>query len=224
MDLSDFSGRLPLFPLPDVVLFPGTFLPLHIFEPRYRAMVADVLCGERCIGMALWRRDQTPDIPSIVGLGRIVHHQPLADGRSNIVLQGVVRARIEEEIDGKSYRQARVKILKGDSPPGFLPVVEELRAECQGFFAVLMDRWLAGASRRALEQMLASARDLGALTDLLCGMVELSTEERQGLLEELDAVKRARRLLNLLRQSPWDPFEAFRSAAVRRRLPGEAAN
>src|SRR5512146_486046 len=87
--------RLPVFPLPNVVFFPKTYLPLHIFEPRYRQMVADATAGGQCIAMALlkegWESDYygNPSIYPIVCAGRLVSVQPLPDGRSNILLQGL---------------------------------------------------------------------------------------------------------------------------------------
>ena len=106
--------RIPLFPLPGVVLFPGTLLPLHIFEPRYRAMVADALDGPRTIGMAMlkpgWEEGQEPlPIYPVGGAGEIVESQELPDGRYNIVLEGKFRYRILEERAPGPYRSARVE-------------------------------------------------------------------------------------------------------------------
>ena len=87
--------RIPLFPLPNLVFFPKTYLPLHVFEPRYRQMVADAAAGGQCIGMALlkegWEEqyDGNPPIFSIGCVGRLASVQALPDGRSNILLQGL---------------------------------------------------------------------------------------------------------------------------------------
>src|SRR5216110_384338 len=97
------SDLLPLFPLPNVVLFPGVFLPLHIFEPRYREMVADTLDGDRMIGMVLlrpgWDRDYEgrPPVFPIGCTGVITHVERLNDGKFNIVLRGIERFRVVEE-------------------------------------------------------------------------------------------------------------------------------
>src|SRR5215213_7213388 len=105
---------IPLFPLPTVVLFPNVFLPLHIFEPRYREMVADALAGDRVIGMVLLRPgwetnyEGQPPVYPIGCSGVITHSERLADGRYNIVLRGVERFRIVEEDHGRSYRRAIV--------------------------------------------------------------------------------------------------------------------
>ncbi|HEX9287278.1 MAG TPA: LON peptidase substrate-binding domain-containing protein [Thermoanaerobaculia bacterium] len=106
--------RIPLFPLPDVVLLPGTLLPLHIFEPRYRAMVADALAGDRTIGMAMIRPGRessgpTPKIHPVGGAGRIVEAEELSDGRYNIVLEGEFRYRVLAESPPAPYRVAEVE-------------------------------------------------------------------------------------------------------------------
>src|SRR3954467_2445985 len=97
------SDLLPLFPLPNVVLFPGVFLPLHIFEPRYREMVADALAADRLIGMALlrdgWESDYEghPPVFSVGCSGLITHCEKLQDGRFNLILRGLDRFRIVDE-------------------------------------------------------------------------------------------------------------------------------
>jgi len=95
----------PIFPLPEVLLVPGASLPLHIFEPRYRQMVADALAGARHIAMAmpLPLRDgedpMRPRVHPVVGLGRIEDHRPFPDGRCQLVLEGVARMRILRELE-----------------------------------------------------------------------------------------------------------------------------
>jgi len=95
MQRSDMSEFLPLFPLPTTVLFPNVFLPLHVFEPRYRDMMADALTGDRLIGMVLlregWQRDYEgrPPVYQIGCSGVITHAEKLADGRYNLVLRGL---------------------------------------------------------------------------------------------------------------------------------------
>src|SRR5262249_21069160 len=104
-----------LFPLPEVVLLPGTLLPLHIFEPRYRAMVADSLEGDRLIGMAMlkpgWEEGgDAPGIHEIGGAGEIVESEKLPAGRYNILLEGRFRYRVLHEQDGSApYRIADVE-------------------------------------------------------------------------------------------------------------------
>ncbi len=108
---------VPIFPLPNVVLFPNVFLALHIFEPRYRAMIGDALGGDRLIGMVLlrpgWERDYEgrPPIYSTGCLGVITHAARLDDGRYNIVLRGVQRVRVLDEDHRRPYRRALYETL-----------------------------------------------------------------------------------------------------------------
>src|SRR5215831_19150370 len=111
------ADLLPIFPLPNVVLFPNVFLPLHIFEPRYREMTAEALAADRLIGMVLlrpgWEREYEgrPAVYPIGCSGVITHVERLSDGRYNIVLRGLERFRILEEDNGRAYRRAIVEPL-----------------------------------------------------------------------------------------------------------------
>src|SRR5882724_2803444 len=115
------SDLLPIFPLPNVVLFPNVFLPLHIFEPRYREMVADAVAGDRMLGIVLlrpgWERDYEgrPPVYPIGCSGVITHVERLPDGRYNIVLRGMERFRIREEDTSRPYRLAAIEPL-GEPP------------------------------------------------------------------------------------------------------------
>lgn len=115
-------SEIPIFPLPNVVLFPSALLPLHIFEPRYRAMVSDALEGERLIGMVMlrpgWepRYEQTPDVYPVGCAGFITHAEQLPDGRFNIMLRGLEKFRILGERPARDgierYRVARVESIR----------------------------------------------------------------------------------------------------------------
>src|SRR5262249_36873339 len=116
--LGDFSGTARLFPLPNLVLFPYVIQPLHIFEPRYRRLMADALADDRLMAMALlkpgWEGDyhKRPAIHPVVCLGKIFKEERLADGRYNLLLHGLARARVLEELPAeKPYRSARVELL-----------------------------------------------------------------------------------------------------------------
>ena len=122
-------ARIPVFPLPNVVLFPKTYLPLHIFEPRYRAMVSDAAMSGQCIGMALlkegWETDYYghPPVFSMGCVGRLASVQPLADGRSNILLQGLERFEIEREWYDKAYREATIAVTVRGTETSLDPAV-----------------------------------------------------------------------------------------------------
>jgi len=124
--VSDLPTIIPIFPLPNVVLFPEVMLPLHIFEPRYRQMVRDAQENTPpLIGMALlrgnWQEqyDGRPEIFPICCVGEMVRLEPLQDGRFNILLKGLRECRITQELSGKMYREAVVEwrpSLKGVLP------------------------------------------------------------------------------------------------------------
>jgi Lon protease-like protein len=110
---------IPLFPLPNVVLFPGVPLPLHIFEPRYREMVSDAAASHEIIGMALlrgdWQNDYegNPEIFEVGCAGKIVSVEKLPDGRLNILLHGLREYTVRSQVLDKSYRQAEVTWRSG---------------------------------------------------------------------------------------------------------------
>jgi len=113
--VAEFPEIIPLFPLPNLVLFPGIKVPLHIFEPRYREMVADVSQGDGLIGMILlkgeWQRDYHayPDIFEVGCAGRLEDMVRLPDGRYNIVLEGISEFRVRHEIRDRAYRRAQIE-------------------------------------------------------------------------------------------------------------------
>ena len=110
----DFPSIIPVFPLPNVVLFPGVPLPLHIFEPRYRDMVREASEGHEIIGMVLLRGDwqpryhEKPEIFDTGCAGKIVNVESLPDGRYNILLHGLREFTIRRHVFEKSYRQGEV--------------------------------------------------------------------------------------------------------------------
>ncbi|OGG56045.1 MAG: hypothetical protein A3F84_15850 [Candidatus Handelsmanbacteria bacterium RIFCSPLOWO2_12_FULL_64_10] len=199
----DFSGVLPLFPLPNGVLFPGQLMPLHIFEPRYRQMVADARAGEPYIGMVLWRPDRTPDIPSIACMGVIAHHVPMADGRSNILLRGLSRVRIDEELDGKPYRRARVTLVSSEEPPAAFS--KDIVDDLVSILGPIIER-----ARAPLDLEAEAKKGAGALADFIAGISDLDAEMRQSLLEEPNGLQRARRLLEALHASAAGPARVRR--------------
>ena len=113
MSERDLPEEMPVFPLPNAVLFPGTILPLHIFEPRYRQLVDDVLRHGRWIAVSLLRPGYeadyqgTPAFHEIAGAGFLVHSNRLADGRFEISLEGRVRVRLDEIPSARLYRMVR---------------------------------------------------------------------------------------------------------------------
>jgi Lon protease-like protein len=190
--------RIPLFPLPEVVLFPGTLLPLHIFEPRYRAMVADALEGDRTIGMAMmkpgWERaGATPPIFGVGGAGRIVEFEALPDGRSNIVLEGEFRYRILDESPPAPYRVARVEEI------GSIPFPRDAQASVAcGQAVALFEEIAASMSLAPLPDGPLAPERLGSEIAL---RLRFEPAELQALLET-DSIPRRLEMV-VRRMSEW---------------------
>jgi Lon protease-like protein len=191
------SDLLPLFPLPNVVLFPNVFLPLHIFEPRYREMVAHALASDRMIGMVLlrpgWERDYEgrPPVFAVGCSGVMTHSERMADGRYNIVLRGVERFRIVEEDHRLSYRRASVEPLRDDELPGD----ERLKIRR---YRTKLESMLAPAVEEAPESASPSAMSDEELVNALAQYLSLEALEKQALLEQPSLRTRAESLLELL--------------------------
>src|ERR1700722_7272376 len=134
-ELYEFSNRCRLFPLPDVVLFPHTLLPLHIFEPRYRQMTEDALAGDQLVTMVQIRPvvkgapwvEPVP-IMDVGCLGKIIQHERLANGRFNFLLMGCKRVRLKGETsNAKLYRIAEAEIIEDEeADPAFESCRDEL--------------------------------------------------------------------------------------------------
>lgn len=145
-DLAAALDALPLFPLPQVVLMPGALLPLHVFEPRYRKMVRDVLEGHRALGVVqirdLEQRDALghPEIHAIAGVGTIVDHTELPSGRFNILVRGRARVRLEELPFTPPYRRARATILPSEGEGLSSAALSGLLATVTSFVSILRAR------------------------------------------------------------------------------------
>jgi Lon protease-like protein len=222
--LDGFSGTVRLFPLPNLVLYPFVVQPLHIFEPRYRQLMADALTDDRLIAMALlkpgWEEDYhlRPPLYPAVCIGRIFKEERLPDGRYNLLLHGVARARIVEELPvDKLYRLARVKVL-ADVPVASLTLEKELREELEQRMA----GWFASqtAAQEQLEKLLQSGLPLGTLCDVFAFALPLDLKIKQQLLEEAVIERRARCLLEQLELCQPAPV----LAAERRFPPDFSAN
>jgi Lon protease-like protein len=200
------SDLLPLFPLPNVVLFPNVFLPLHIFEPRYREMVADALASDRMIGMVLlrpgWERTShdpraTPPVYPIGCSGVMTHVERIADGRYNIVLRGVERFRIEREDHQRSYRRAVVERLVEQ------PMAARDRVAIRGYRSKLESLVAPSVEKGEATGSTADPRMPAAMSDedlvhALAQYLDLEPLEKQALLERDCLRSRAASLVELL--------------------------
>jgi hypothetical protein len=188
---------IPIFPLPNVVLFPNVFLPLHIFEARYRQMVDAALNGDRIIGMVLlrpgWEGDYEgrPPVYPIGCAGVITHAERLPDGRFNIVLRGMEKFRIASEDTGELYRVASVTPVP--EPPAE-SVRDEMRDERRRLEALLVPQPEGHQRDHRVPSSMADEDLVNALAQYL----EFDPIEKQALLERDGLLNRCRSLIELL--------------------------
>ena len=188
---------IPVFPLPNVVLFPNVFLPLHIFEPRYREMVADALAGDRIIGMALLKPgyqanyEGRPAVFSVGTAGVITHAESLADGRYNIILRGIEKFRILGEDDRRPYRLARIEALPEPLSAADRDAIRLHRKKLEALLKATVER--AGA-----DPQFPPAISDADLVNALAQYLALEPIERQALLECDGVLARAHSLTELL--------------------------
>ena len=184
---------IPIFPLQDVMLFPRSTRPLHIFEQRYRDMVADALRGDRIIGMVLLEPgyeaeyDGQPPIYAVGCAGVIADVEELPDGRYNILLEGLTKFRITGEDQSHSYRLAHVEAISETLTDAERVTLGDLREE----LSALLRSGLPGL------QVPAGLGD----EDLVNGVaqvINVDPLDRLGLLEQPGPLARAQALIDLL--------------------------
>jgi uncharacterized protein len=204
-DLTGFNGTAPLFPLPNVVMFPHVALPLHVFEERYRQMVADALEEERLIAMALlkpgWEHDADDDRPPIhemVCLGRITTDERLESGKYNIVVTGIHRAVVTEELDcDLPYRVAKLELYRDFYSREPMVNRKSRQRELLTSFRRLFPNT---RSDSLLSQVLEADLPLGVLSDLLAAVLKVDPLQKLSLLEELDVDMRSDLVLDKIRR------------------------
>jgi ATP-dependent Lon protease len=197
-DIAAALPALPLFPLP-TVLFPGALMPLHIFEPRYRAMVRDALDSHRALAVVLITDPAVldghghPTIAQVAGAGLIVDHVELPSGRFNILVRGRARVRLDELPFGeKPYRSARATLIT--PPPGEAApaAVSSLVSTATAFAARVRER------DPRFEFPMPKDADTSTLADLCAQHLILDPDERQAVLETLEIGARVRRVTEVL--------------------------
>jgi Lon protease-like protein len=204
---------VPIFPLPNAVLFPNVFMPLHIFEPRYRAMVADALAGDRIIGMVLLKAgfeadyNARPPIFPIGCAGVITHSEPLPDGRFNIVLKGIEKFRVADEDTGKPYRLARVEPIPEMVPDVERAALHRLRQRLEALLA-------AAVERETGDPKFPPAVPDEDLVNALAQYMGLEPLERQALLERNGVLARCQGMIELLEMKTLERGAAWKGRAV----------
>jgi ATP-dependent Lon protease len=210
-----FPREVPVMTLPNATLFPQAWLPLYIFEPRYRQMLADALHSDRMFSVAMQRPGRTREAPSpVAGLGLIRASVGHRDGTSHLVLQGLARVELEETVRYKPYRVQRIRAF---SPPpcdnvrvdGLLAKVRELIEERFELgltfpFPVMTPGKNApkagppAVSPREILDYLDSIASPEQAADLISCAVLSEAVERQAILETIDVETRLRRLISFL--------------------------
>ena len=187
--------EIPIFPLPNVVLFPNTLLPLHIFEQRYRRMVTRVLDESGKIGMALlkqpWEQPDGEDIFRIGGMGEIAEYQELEDGKYDILLRGTGRYRLIEFLRSRPYLIARVRVLPEPLPRA--AAASDLTSRLVSSFGKLSHVVAMGNDTEVLGDL-----DFRTLVNSICSSVNISDYNKQVLLEMDDLTSRAENVLKIL--------------------------
>ena len=193
---------VPVFPLPGLVFFPKTYLPLHIFESRYKEMVKDSLSGTKVIAMVLlkegWEKDyyDYPGIHSVGCAGKIVKFQALENGRYNILLYGLAKVRFKDNFFEKGYRQAWVEPLRGPGSRKKVLLEDGLRGRLLEHLRKYGDRV---GLRSRMELVLQQGMVDEVLVHLFSAEMGLTVVEKQFLLEAEELSQQCKRLIDLLR-------------------------
>jgi Lon protease-like protein len=199
------SDLLPVFPLPSTVLFPSVFLPLHIFETRYREMIADAVSSDRLIGMVLLRPgwepgyQGRPPVFSVGCSGVLTHVERLGDGRYNIVLRGLERFRIVSEDHGRAYRRAAIEpLVERAATAEDRAAVRHQRAKLEALIAPALRPAPGEGPPRCEDLKAAGAMGDEDFVNALAQYLDLEPLEKQALLEMDSLRTRAESLVELL--------------------------
>jgi len=194
------TSALKVFPLYGVAVLPGTPTPLHIFEPRYRALTADALASDRLLAVAGLRNPESAPLARasvlpVAGVGFIEADERLPEGRYNIRLRGVARVRLLEELEhGKPYREFRAQVLDDVYPsggPSALASRVEALERCVYELAALLP---PESGAQQLAETAARIRAPARLADLIAAAVVSEPTTRQEVLEEVDVGRRLDRV------------------------------
>lgn len=175
--------HIPVFPLPGIVLFPNSLLPLHIFEPRYRSMLEDVLAGDKQFIIlnadAAGPNAAEPRSGSIGCVAEVIQIEKLKDGRSNILTVGRSRARLKECFRNKPYLCARVELIQDvEEPADDLSTLLTLKNNI-----AQLSRLTKTVYNRDVDELLRSELSAEELSFLVAGLLVIDPFEQQRILE-----------------------------------------
>jgi uncharacterized protein len=190
-------AELSIFPLPNVTLFPGAALPLHVFEPRYRELTREALGGRKIMAVARLQPgfesdyEGRPAVFEVCGVGFIEQHAERPDGRLDILLRGLARVRIVEELPPlKAFRQVRAAVLSNSEPdPALVAAWQQKLGSLWEILAPHLPEQV-----RDLRALTRGAADASAYADRLAAAMVADPDASQQLLAELDPAERLRQL------------------------------
>jgi Lon protease-like protein len=194
---------VPLFPLPNVVLFPKTPMPLYIFEERYRTMVRETLEGNGELVIALLRTGSESGYAAVAAvheiacLGKIETYEELEDGKYNIVVAGIQRVRILREVQHAPYRLVEVEAIEDAVYDERSKDIQDRHNRLSALFAKFAEL-ATGANQQAMEFM--PQLDFESLVNMVATTLNLAIEQKQALLEINEASRRCDILIPVLQQ------------------------
>lgn len=201
--LEKFSGKVRLFPLPNLVMFPHVLQPLHVFEPRYRAMIEEAIAQDGLIAMAVlapgWEKDYEgrPAIHRVACLGQIASYHRLKDGSYNVLLLGLRRVRLVRELaPDKGFREAQVELCEEEDRPEQPDPHARLREHLLQALTRILP--MLPQAQEQLDQLLAGDVPLAVLADIVSYMLDIDLRAKEALLAELDVRRRVELLLEHL--------------------------
>ena len=199
--LAEFSGTARLFPLPNLVLFPHVMQPLHVFEPRYRAMLEEALAGDQLVTMAMlapgWEKTMKDGRRCLDGVPQSSRRSPQGDALTMSLVVGLKRVRLLRELPPhKSFREAKVEVCDDCYPPNEAAVTPLLQRKLRNAFMEILPR--LPQAEEQLDQLLGSNVSLGALTDIISYMLDIELVKKEALLAEPNVHRRTELLLQYL--------------------------
>ncbi|MCO4763631.1 MAG: LON peptidase substrate-binding domain-containing protein [Myxococcales bacterium] len=198
--VEDSYESLPVFPLPNFVLFPNTMTRLHVFEPRYRMLTADALAGERLVVLVGlkpgWEEDYygSPPVFGVGSLCKIVNEERLEDGRYNLFMHCVGRVRIRTIHRLTPYRTAEVEVIPDHREEDTTQVDEAMTRLVGCVRGLILEMGEQGV---VLSSVLTSTRKPDILTNRLAAAIATEPAQKQSLLETTSVQARAERLTDL---------------------------
>jgi len=199
--LRNAVAALKVFPLHGVAVLPGTPAPFHIFEPRYKALFGDALRGDRIVAVpSLFRKPDAqalrPPLKVVCGAGFIETHDRYEDGRYDVVVRGLARVRLVEELPPtKLYREFKAEILEDVLPAGGARALQGQLEALRQLVYELSTKLPQESGAPQLAEVVAQMKEPSSIVDLVAAAAVSDPDDRQAVLEEVDVAKRLERVI-----------------------------